>query len=529
MKKNKILLIAFIALFIGINKANALSYYCQDGYNIPFFFEEQDYDYNKQCKYPWTDESYMKPIFMSQNVNFIEMKDFREVFLNDGLGNTDVVRLVGNNTIELIGSLNENQKWLFIGEGNLIIKKASVRLTEAGSSVGSYKEDTTYDTPEGLLEYAERFITTDLDISTTDDGYLKISGNHSSIDVIEYDDLNNLLQDKKQYADPDNIDITPVISGVGFYNNVGDIIDVPVMAKQGPGYFQRTYAIDENIYKYYLVISTSKYVGDEIKLANLNFEFYTVNKINGKYNYMYRVILNSDLLNNYNNQSKKNFMVLDSELYEGKRIQNTLYLLFDSDVKELMSEMDNTIITDDSTGIKLEASAYNLERGTKLAVDEITNESMKIMIENAINDETKSYKAYDISLLSNDNLNKQPFGNVLISIPIPTGMNKEDIHVYWITNSGTKVEYECNVEGDYVTFETDHFSTYVITGNESYIKGDMNRNGKIDLQDIIILLKKYLGTLTTTDEDKTIGDMDNNGSIGLKDIILLLRTYLGSN
>ena len=57
----------------------------------------------------------------------------------------------------------------------------------------------------------------------------------------------------------------------------------------------------------------------------------------------------------------------------------------------------------------------------------------------------------------------------------------------------------------------------------------MNQNGKVDLQDIIILLKKYLGTLTTTDEDKTIGDMDNNGSIGLKDIILLLRTYLGSN
>ena len=63
----------------------------------------------------------------------------------------------------------------------------------------------------------------------------------------------------------------------------------------------------------------------------------------------------------------------------------------------------------------------------------------------------------------------------------------------------------------------------------SSLKGDMNGNGKIDLQDIIILLKKYLGTLTTTEEDKIIGDMDNNGSIGLKDIILLLRSYLGTN
>ena len=30
-------------------------------------------------------------------------------------------------------------------------------------------------------------------------------------------------------------------------------------------------------------------------------------------------------------------------------------------------------------------------------------------------------------------------------------------------------------------------------GNDTYIEGDLNKNGKIDLQDIIILLKKYLG------------------------------------
>ena len=63
----------------------------------------------------------------------------------------------------------------------------------------------------------------------------------------------------------------------------------------------------------------------------------------------------------------------------------------------------------------------------------------------------------------------------------------------------------------------------------NYLKGDMNRNGKIDLQDIIILLKKYLKTLETTTEDLKIGDMNEDGSIGIKDIILLLRTYLNTN
>ena len=68
-----------------------------------------------------------------------------------------------------------------------------------------------------------------------------------------------------------------------------------------------------------------------------------------------------------------------------------------------------------------------------------------------------------------------------------------------------------------------------VTVTSKYQKGDMNRNDKIDLQDIIILLKKYLKTLETTTEDLTIGDMDENGSIGIKDIILLLGVYLGTN
>ena len=57
--------------------------------------------------------------------------------------------------------------------------------------------------------------------------------------------------------------------------------------------------------------------------------------------------------------------------------------------------------------------------------------------------------------------------------------------------------------------------------------GDMNYNNKIDLKDIIVLIKKYLGTIPANDLDITIGDMNNNGRIDLKDIIILIRTYLG--
>ena len=61
----------------------------------------------------------------------------------------------------------------------------------------------------------------------------------------------------------------------------------------------------------------------------------------------------------------------------------------------------------------------------------------------------------------------------------------------------------------------------------SIVKGDMSGNGRVDLADIIILLRKYLNDDATSD-DIQMGDMDNDGKIGLKDVILLLREYLNS-
>ena len=57
----------------------------------------------------------------------------------------------------------------------------------------------------------------------------------------------------------------------------------------------------------------------------------------------------------------------------------------------------------------------------------------------------------------------------------------------------------------------------------------MNKNGKIDLKDIITLIKKYLNTDSTNNQDITTGDINNNGKIDLKDIILLIKDYLKIN
>lgn len=60
---------------------------------------------------------------------------------------------------------------------------------------------------------------------------------------------------------------------------------------------------------------------------------------------------------------------------------------------------------------------------------------------------------------------------------------------------------------------------------EETIKGDFNNDGVIGLQDVIMLLKIYLGIDNSANSE--IGDMNNDGEIGLADVILLLRIYLG--
>ena len=61
-----------------------------------------------------------------------------------------------------------------------------------------------------------------------------------------------------------------------------------------------------------------------------------------------------------------------------------------------------------------------------------------------------------------------------------------------------------------------------------YQKGDLNHNGRIDLADIIILLKRYLGSLALNEEDEMLADTDFTNDVGLNDIIILLQDYLES-
>ena len=58
-------------------------------------------------------------------------------------------------------------------------------------------------------------------------------------------------------------------------------------------------------------------------------------------------------------------------------------------------------------------------------------------------------------------------GKVKISIPVPDNFDKSNLVVYRVEEDGTKIEYTVTVNGDVATFETDHFSIYVLAEKET--------------------------------------------------------------
>ena len=76
--------------------------------------------------------------------------------------------------------------------------------------------------------------------------------------------------------------------------------------------------------------------------------------------------------------------------------------------------------------------------------------------------ENDRVKLYDICLVRNNEL-IQPTSTVKIYIPIPSNWNHDNLTIYHIEKSGNKSKVtNTKIEGDYLVFETNHFSCYAI-------------------------------------------------------------------
>lgn len=151
---------------------------------------------------------------------------------------------------------------------------------------------------------------------------------------------------------------------------------------------------------------------------------------------------------------------------------------------------------DTATGVKLQTTSDVLSGNIVLSSIKVTEKSILNIVKTALKRISNKYIAYDINLLEN-NIKIQPNGKVKIGLPIPNNYNKEKLAVYRIDDNGEKIEYAVTIEEDYATFETDHFSIYVLT------KKQENDALTIDIESEKITTNSY------TDEVPDTGDFTN--------------------
>jgi len=144
-----------------------------------------------------------------------------------------------------------------------------------------------------------------------------------------------------------------------------------------------------------------------------------------------------------------------------------------SDIKKIEVPV---VAEDKSTGIRLESTTAELPENTVLLATELTSGSM-FNVASAVLKDVEKFLVFEITLEA-DGVEIQPDGKVKINIPIPQDFNNSNVVVYRIDNDGTKTPYSVSIttkDGvNYATFETDHFSTYVLAelNNEEEIQSN---------------------------------------------------------
>lgn len=157
--------------------------------------------------------------------------------------------------------------------------------------------------------------------------------------------------------------------------------------------------------------------------------------------------------NQWTKEVKDGYTVKGIHTYNGKQYEFTNPIIIRKEVAPVTK-------TDTTTNIKLEADTNVVPANTVLEVEPITEGQTYNTVKRVLINVAKM-KVFDINLLSNG-VKIQPNGKVKISIPIPTEFDTSKIAVYRITNNGEKIKYDVTVIDGMATFETDHFSTYVL-------------------------------------------------------------------
>lgn len=142
------------------------------------------------------------------------------------------------------------------------------------------------------------------------------------------------------------------------------------------------------------------------------------------------------------------------------------YYFIAKDSSKMRTPVMNTVDALTDISIKTDSSEVPLDSKINTVVidaksDEYKEFLKKVNINNGL--------VVDLKLFSdsiNKNISKLENGVFKVYVPLNDELRKLDLTAYYVKDNGEIEKHDVKIEGDYLVFETDHFSTYVIGGNK---------------------------------------------------------------
>ena len=140
-------------------------------------------------------------------------------------------------------------------------------------------------------------------------------------------------------------------------------------------------------------------------------------------------------------------------------------------IGNVTGEETTTAVTDEE---EFDATVTNGPEGAYIEVAKVTDSKILDTVKNAISNLNKAltnarikdnYVVLDVNMLVNA-AKTQPNGTVVVTVNVPTSLKNaapENLVVLRMEEDGTATELKTTVKDGKVSFETDHFSTYVIS------------------------------------------------------------------
>lgn len=193
--------------------------------------------------------------------------------------------------------------------------------------------------------------------------------------------------------------------------------------------------------------------------------------------------------------SKSDFETGEGTFRDGRNKNFQTYIGYTgSGTEKMVNEWLKQAENDDSIEINYKFVAIEpanlLDESTNISVTASEDDTLPYgtALEVTVEDQTATSITYNITLVSNGD-EIQPNGTVSVKIPVPENLDSKTCTVYRIETDGSKTNMNAIYENGYMVFSTDHFSSYVLSGeakevdtNTDKLPSDENSTSQNDSQ-----------------------------------------------